>query len=121
MTMNLGSLNLGSTVYLALAAIAVIYSALLTLQAYEFRRFSRARAGKRSGSPPHGRVLLICPCRGAESNLAENLRRLFAQDHGNYRLVFVVDDSRDPACRSIRRLMRENLQVDASLIVAGAA
>ena len=121
MTMNLASMNLGSIVYLTLAAIAVVYSALLTLQAYEFRRFSRARAGKRSGSPPHGRVLLICPCRGAESNLAENLRRLFAQDHGNYRLVFVVDDSRDPACRSIRRLMRENLQVDASLIVAGAA
>jgi hypothetical protein len=119
--MNLESVNLGSIVYLTLAAIAAVYSALLTLQAYEFRRFSRARAGKRNGSPPPGRVLLVCPCRGAEPNLAENLRPLFAQDHGDYHLVFVVDNFRDPASRPIRRLMRENSQVDARLIVAGAA
>jgi hypothetical protein len=114
-------MNLGSIAYLTLAAIAVIYSALLTLQAYEFRRFSRARAGKRSGNSPPGCVLLVCPCRGAEPKLTENLRPLFAQDQGNYRLLFVVDSLRDPACRPIGRLIRENGHVDACLIVAGAA
>ncbi len=114
------AMDLGSTIYIALAAIAVVYSALITLQAYEFRRFSRARSRNRSGLPPAGRVLLVCPCRGAEPNLEKNLRPLFSQDHGDYQLMFVVDRLRDPACRPILRLMRKNPQAGARLIVAGA-
>ena len=36
------TIDLAAAAYVALAAIAVIYSALLTLQAYEFRRFCAA-------------------------------------------------------------------------------
>ncbi len=53
--------------------------------------------------------------------MEENLRSLFQQDHGDYRLALVVDDVRDPACLPIRRLLAENRQIAARLIVAGKA
>ncbi len=114
-------MHLPAIVYLTLAAIALLCSALLTLQAYEFRRFACSRGRRRDAPPPAGKVLLVCPCRGAEPRLAENLRSLLEQDHGNYRLVLVVDSSLDPACSVIRRLLADSPRADARLIVAGAA
>jgi ceramide glucosyltransferase len=113
------AMSASSTVYLALAAAALIYATLLTLQAYEFRRFVRSRLRNPGPHPLAGRVAVVAPCRGPEPNLQANLRPLFEQDHKNYLLLLVVESLDDAACRPILRLIDAHPHIEARLIVAG--
>ena len=77
--------------YGVLAILAVSFAALLTLQTWEHRRFSRSRTRHPSREPPRGRIALLVPCKGADVDLESNLRPLFEQDHENYEMIFVVE------------------------------
>lgn len=98
--------------------LAVIQSLLLTLQAWEHRRFVRGRLKKPPCSPATRRVLLVAPCKGLELGLEDNLRALVEQDHSIYEVAFVVEGEHDPACAAIRRLIDDS-STPARLIVAG--
>jgi len=109
------------TGYWAMIAAATLFSALLTWQAFEHRRYARSRA-KHTVSPGLNRhIALFVPCKGHDDDLAENLRPLFEQEQCSYELVFVVESDHDPAAAIIRRMMNEYGGVRSKLIVAGLA
>lgn len=108
-------------VYLVLAGAALIPGVLVTMQAWEHRRYARSRCRQRKEQPPVGKVLLLAPCKGLDEGLEENLRRLFVQDHPHYELRLIVESDHDAACAVIRRLLAEYPRVKARLIVAGVA
>lgn len=105
---------------LLLATIALLWSALLTLQAYEHRRYAHA-ALKNSPRPwvRPPKALVCVPCKGLDLELADNLQCVLSQAYPNYQVRFVVESSSDPACDAIRKLMA-TATVPCELIVAGA-
>lgn len=105
---------------LILAGIALFWSLLLTVQAYEHKRFARAslRTQPRHWfNPP--RVLVSIPCKGVDINLADNLRCMLAQSYPNYFVRFVVESDSDPACEVIRQVTAASA-VPYEVLVAGA-
>lgn len=105
---------------LLLATIALLWSTLLTVQAYEHRRYARA-ALKNTPRPwlRPPKTLVCVPCKGLDLELADNLRCVLSQNYPNYQVRFVVENATDPACDAIRKLMASaNMQCE--LIVAGA-
>ena len=50
---------------------------------------------------------LICPCKGDEEGLKENLEVLFEQEYPEYEVVFVVDDENDAAVAVIEQISRK--------------
>ncbi len=116
--MTIDSLAVG---YLAIAAAVLIYSVLMTVQAYEFRRYALSRLRNPLGNPLGGRAAVIVACRGLDAGLSGNLRSLFEQDYSPYTLLLVVDHRDDPAVAAIEELIGQHPTRDARLIVAGAA
>jgi ceramide glucosyltransferase len=110
-----------SAAYVALALAALVQSALLALQTWEHRRYSRVRLRDPCRAQPAGRARVVAPCKGVDLDLERNLRRLFEQDYPDYELVLVVESAADPACRTIRRLIDQCPAVRAELVVAGRA
>ncbi|MBX7166810.1 MAG: glycosyltransferase family 2 protein [Pirellulales bacterium] len=104
-------------------AFAGLIQALLgLLQTWEHRRFAVSRIRTPATAPEApSRVLLCVPCKGQETGLAENLRPLFQQDHGNYELALIVESLDDPAVATIRQMLAEFPSFDARLVVAGRA
>ncbi|HEY3392058.1 MAG TPA: glycosyltransferase [Lacipirellulaceae bacterium] len=105
---------------LLLAATALLWALLLTLQTYEHRRYVRASLR----NPPHGwhappAVLVCVPCKGLDLELADNLRCVLSQDYSKYQVRFIVDSVTDPACATIRQLMSSS-PVPCELLVAGS-
>ena len=67
---------------------------------------------------------VIAPCRGLDQGLRENLRALFRQDYPAYEILFVIDDSDDPAHAVIEDLRREHgasTSVTSRVVHAGEA
>lgn len=64
------------------------------------------------------RVALICPCKGIERGLEENLAALASQDYPSYELFLVFARSDDPAYSIARRIV-ETSGVPAHIVVAG--
>ena len=70
--------------YLALAAAVLLQTALLALQTWEHRRFSRSRMRRIDAHQPYGRAIVFCPCRGVDLGLESNLRAILDQDYDDY-------------------------------------
>lgn len=51
------------------------------------------------------RVALVIPCKDADPELEDNLRRHFQHDYPDYRIIFTLADPDDPACPVIRRII----------------
>jgi cellulose synthase/poly-beta-1,6-N-acetylglucosamine synthase-like glycosyltransferase len=64
------------------------------------------------------RVALICPCKGLEKGLDENLVALCSQDYPNYEVFFVFARSDDPAYAIARRVITA-CTVPAQILLAG--
>ncbi len=107
--------------YVALAAAAVTQSLLLTLFAWEQRRFVRRRLAKPVPLEQAWPVLVCAPCKGLDWQLADNLRCLFEQDYPDWRLRLIVESDDDPATEVIDRLQAAYPSVRAERIVAGQA
>lgn len=103
-------------------AAALVVSVCLTIQTWENRRFARSRlAHKALRVVPGEAATVIVPCKGIDLRLAENLRRLFAQDHWPYELLLVVEAEEDPSAAVIDRLIAEHPAIPARRVVAGRA
>ena len=63
---------------------------------------------------------IIAPCKGVDEGLVSNLQALFVQDYPDYEVIFVVDDSEDPAVPVIDDLSR-NAARPAKMVVAAKA
>lgn len=64
------------------------------------------------------RVALICPCKGFERGLDENLVALCSQDYPNYEVFFVMARSDDPAY-DIARRVGVACTVPSRILIAG--
>lgn len=62
-------------------------------------------------------VALICPCKGTEPGLEENLTALTQFDYPNYDIYFALATSLDPAVKIIERLKAANDKIH--IVVAG--
>lgn len=109
--------------WIIVAGAALIQSFLLSLHAWEHRRFARSRIARPRLGPRRrrGRISVYAPCKGLDLELHDNLRPLFEQDYPDYELIFIVEAATDPACGTIRRLMESHPRVEARLLIAGQA
>jgi cellulose synthase/poly-beta-1,6-N-acetylglucosamine synthase-like glycosyltransferase len=80
--------------------------------------FRRELAKPRSEYLPF--VTIIAPCKGLDPGLAENFTGLMHQDHGEYEVLFVVDDASDPAASVIEDVWQQSNK-HVKLIVAAKA
>ncbi len=64
------------------------------------------------------RVALICPCKGLEPGLEENLTALSDQDYPTYEVFFVMARSDDAASKTVRHVV-EACGARAHVVIAG--
>jgi cellulose synthase/poly-beta-1,6-N-acetylglucosamine synthase-like glycosyltransferase len=64
------------------------------------------------------RVALLCPCKGLERGLKENLTALCAQDYSNYEVFFVLARSDDPAYAVAQQVVQAG-GAPAHIVIAG--
>lgn len=67
-------------------------------------RNARYAADYASPPVPAGRVLVCCPVRGEDPELADTVRSLLDQGHPDYRVLFLVADPADPATAVLRAI-----------------
>jgi len=82
-----------------------------------------AMVRRRLRTPPgfySPRVAVICPCKGLEPHLEENLTALTELDYSNYELFVVVASEGDPALGAARKLS-EGARRRVHTVVAGPA
>lgn len=64
------------------------------------------------------RVALLCPCKGIEPGLEENLTALAEQDYPGYEIFFVLARSDDPAQKTVRHVA-DACGSRAHIVIAG--
>ena len=116
-------------VFLIFAPILVWFSFKSLIGGFRYLHFFKQELARPLNNwTPFATV--ICPCRGVDEGMEENLRAILTQDHREYEVLFVVDDDTDPAAAVISRLIdglahthETNVGrcVDAKLIIARKA
>jgi len=87
-------------VFYIFAALLLYFSVRSLLGGVTYLRFFRSElARENSNHQPF--VSIIAPCKGQDSELADNLNSLFEQDYPGFEIIFVVDDVDDPAVITI--------------------
>jgi ceramide glucosyltransferase len=88
-------------VFLIFATLLVWFSFKSLIGGVTYFGFFKAEVAK---PPPEWTpfATVICPCRGADEGMEENLAALLRQDYPGYEAIFVVDDYADPAYDLIR-------------------
>ncbi len=64
------------------------------------------------------RVAVICPCKGIEPRLEQNLAALTTFDYPNYEVFFALARADDRACELVRRVAAKS-KVPAHVVIAG--
>jgi len=110
-----------------LAAVLYLLYVLLTVQialglysfwdGWEWLRMVRRRLASHAGfyAPV---VAIICPCKGQEPGLEENLSALTRFDYPNYEIYFTLATSLDPALKVIERVKAAS-QKPVHIVIAG--
>lgn len=115
-------MNILIIIYLIFGWAMVLMASIVMLQAFANFHFMRKRVLQ--FRPPHNftpPVDLICPCCGLDPGLDDNLRRLLVQDYPDYKVIFTVAVTEDPAVAVIRPLLDEFGSERACLVIAGRA
>ncbi len=104
-------------IFYVLAAVQIL------LGLYAIREGLRwlGMARRRLMTPPAfftPRAAVLCPCKGAEPGLAQNLQALCEFDYPNYEVFFVAASSSDPGY-DIARQFRDRTKPKVHLVVAG--
>lgn len=82
------------------------------------RYFRTELAKPTSASMPFATV--ICPCRGSDDGLEQNLSALLDQDYSDHEVIFVVDDADDPSVAAMNEV-RRNTAKPSQLVLAPKA
>ena len=115
-------MNVFIIIYVVFGWAMVVLALIVICQGFSNIHFLRKRISQ--VRPPHNftpSVDLICPCCGLDPSLDDNLRRILVQDYPDYKVIFTVADSTDPAVPVIRKLIDEFGPDRACLVVAGKA
>jgi cellulose synthase/poly-beta-1,6-N-acetylglucosamine synthase-like glycosyltransferase len=95
----------------AICAIALIQGVVSLVQGIRSVRHIRTYRPRSAWRP---RVVVFCPCRGVDPGFRENVQSILNQDYPNYRAVFILDSTADPAAKALAEL-------NATVLIAGAA
>jgi ceramide glucosyltransferase len=106
------------TFYIVVAA-ELLLSLWSLIQGFQWLAMVRRRAGQHSGffTP---RVALLCPCRGIEPGLEENLNALIMQDYPNFEIFFILARAEDNAATILKRVATASA-APAHVVIAGRA
>ena len=98
-----------SIVYYIFAALLIYFSYRSFRGGVDYLNYFKSELAKRrSDFTPM--ATLICPCKGMDDDLGENLAALFEQDYPGFEIVFVVDDEIDPALKVIEEVSRKGAE-----------
>lgn len=90
--------------YYILAILLIYYSFRSLRGGIDYLNYFKKEIAKpQSDFAPFATI--ICPCKGKETGLKDNLEALFQLEYPAYEIVFVVDDKNDPAVNVIDRLV----------------
>ena len=106
-------------IFYIVVAAELLLSLWSLIQGFQWLAMSRRRAGQHSGffTP---RVALLCPCKGIEFGLEENLNSLIAQDYPNYEIFFILARADDAAATILKRVTTASA-APAHIVIAGRA
>lgn len=91
-------------VFLIFAAILVWFSLKSFIGGLRYLDFFKTELARPiSEWTPFATV--ICPCRGVDAGMSENLAAILAQEYAGYEVIFVVDDPEDPAAGLISQIL----------------
>lgn len=104
-------------VFEILAAVQILLGLYLAFQGALWLAYAKRRTLLDPGfyAP---RTAVICPCRGIEQGLEQNLVALTEFDHQNYELFFVLASESDPAVPSVKRIAAQS-RVKTHILYAG--
>ncbi len=105
------------TLFEVLAVVQILIGLYLAWQGVLWLGYAKRRLMHDSGfyAP---RTAVICPCRGLEPALEQNLLSLCEFDHQNYELFFVLASENDPAASAVKRVASQS-RVKANVLFAG--
>jgi ceramide glucosyltransferase len=95
------------TLFEILAVVQILVGLYLAWQGVLWLGYAKRRLMRDSGfyAP---RTAVICPCRGLEPGLEQNLVSLCEFDHQNYELFFVLASENDPAAGIVKRVASQS-------------
>lgn len=106
-------------VYYPAAALLIYFSYKSLCGGIEYLNYFKQELAKpASGFTPFATV--IAPCKGLDEGLAENLNALLVQDYPDYEVIFVIDNTDDPAAAIIEEISRKAAK-NAKMIIAPKA
>ena len=106
---------------LALMALYLPLSLLLTLQSWESRRFVHSTLKKPRQPRELPTAAIIVPLKGVDLQLKASLRSLLHQDYPDYEVHFVVETEQDPAYDIVQELIAEGASCRVHWHQAGCA
>ena len=100
-----------------LAVVQILVGLYLIFQALQWSGYARRRLQTDPGfyAP---KTAVLCPCKGMEPGLEQNLHALCDFNHKNYEVFFIVATESDPAVSIVKRVIVQS-RVKAHLVVAG--
>jgi ceramide glucosyltransferase len=107
------------TAFYILIGLQIVLGLVSLLQGMGWLRFVKRRLRAEPGGYAP-RVAVICPCKGREPGLEENLAALTRFDYPDYEIFFVIAEENDPA-REVIEAVAERAARRAHLVLAGAA
>jgi len=104
-------------IFYILVVLQIALGAYSLWDGFEWFRMVRRRLGSHAGfyAPV---TALICPCKGGEPGLEENLTALTRFDYPNYEIYFSLATSLDPALKIIERV-KASTQRPVHIVIAG--
>jgi len=106
-------------IFYIVVAAELLVSLWSLVQGFQWLAMARRRANQHSGffTP---RVALLCPCKGVERGLEENLNALIAQDYPNFEIFFILARAEDSAQNVLKRVTTASA-APAHIVIAGRA
>lgn len=104
-------------VFYLLAGLQIAGGLYMLYDGIRWLNYARGRAIRHSGfySP---RTALVCPCKGLEPGLEQNLHALCDFDYPDYEVFFVLAEESDPAAGIVRRVAASSRH-PARVVIAG--
>ena len=106
-------------IFYLLAVVQIALGLYSLWDGYAWFRLVRGRLSSHAGfyAPV---TALICPCKGAEPGLEENLMALTRFDYANYEIYFSLATSLDPALKIVERVKAASKR-PVHIVIAGPA
>lgn len=103
-------------IFYIFATLLIIQSLISLKQGLDYLAYFRNFKNISTFTP---KTAIIAPCKGLDEAMEEYLRSLFEQDYPNYQIVFVVENSVDPAFNLINNWQSKYPNIKAKCLVAG--